>query len=45
MPAHDSISDLKASQRKNALRTGWVLLSIAAFFFVAVMIKFAFFMR
>jgi hypothetical protein len=45
MPANDSIPDLKATQRKNALRTAWVLLSIVAIFFAGVMVKFAFFAR
>jgi hypothetical protein len=45
MAANDSIPGLKATQRKNALRTGWILLSVAAVFFAGVMVKFAFFMR
>ena len=38
-------SDSKTTQRKNALRTAWILLSVAAVFFAGVMVKFAFFVR
>jgi hypothetical protein len=45
MPTSDPTAELKATQRKNALRTACILLSVAAVFFAGVMVKFAFFVR